>query len=40
MRHHFHRYPNLRVVSIDASAISGDRKAHAPSWMSRAKQMD
>jgi RNA polymerase-binding transcription factor DksA len=26
MRHHFHRCPNLRVVSVDASELSGDRK--------------
>lgn len=26
MRHHFHRCPNLRVISIDASDIAGDRK--------------
>ena len=26
MRQHFHRCPNLRVVSIDASEIAGDRK--------------
>lgn len=26
MRQHFHRCPNLRVVSVDASEIAGDRK--------------
>ena len=26
MRQHFHRCPNLRVISIDASDIAGDRK--------------
>ncbi len=26
MRHHFHRCPNLRVVSVEASDIAGNRK--------------
>lgn len=29
MRQHFHRCPNLRIVSLEASEISGDRKGGA-----------